>query len=61
MHIILAHGALGIFDEVIYLSIVVIFVGFMGVSWVRARNQTIEEDENTAEDAEQSPDHFKLD
>ncbi len=34
---LIAHGALGIWDEIIFLSIVVIFVGFMGISWVRSR------------------------
>lgn len=36
--IILAHGALGAFDEIIFVSIAVIFVGMMGVSWLRSQN-----------------------
>ncbi len=34
---LLAHGALGPWDELIFLSVFVIFVIFMGVSWVRSR------------------------
>ena len=59
--IILAHGLLGAFDELIYLAIAVIFVGFMVVSWLRARNQTMEDDEATNQVADSSNDHFKLD
>lgn len=34
---LLAHGALGAWDELIFLSIFVIFIIIMGVSWVRSR------------------------
>ncbi len=34
---LIAHGALGIWDEIIFLSVVVIFITFMGISWVRSR------------------------
>lgn len=33
----LAHGALGIFDELVFLAVAVVFVGMMISSWVRAR------------------------
>ncbi len=36
--IILAHGALGNWDEVIFLSIAAIFLIMMGISWVKSRN-----------------------
>ncbi len=36
--IILAHGALGEWDEIIFLSVAAIFVAMMGISWVRSRN-----------------------
>jgi hypothetical protein len=32
-----AHGALGIFDELIFLGIAVVFLIFMGITWVRSR------------------------
>lgn len=31
------HGALGIFDELIFLSVAIIFLVMMVVSWVRGR------------------------
>ena len=34
---LLAHGALGPWDELIFLAVFVIFVIMMGVSWVRSR------------------------
>ena len=34
----LAHGALGIFDELVFLAVAVAFVGMMISSWVRARS-----------------------
>lgn len=36
--VILAHGALGPFDELIMLGVGAIFLVMMGVSWVRSRN-----------------------
>jgi len=36
--IILAHGALGVWDEVIFLGIAAIFFIMMGISWVKSRN-----------------------
>ena len=37
-----AHGALGGLDEVIFLAVVVIFVGMMAISWMRSRSSTDE-------------------
>ncbi|MCY4464975.1 MAG: hypothetical protein OXE46_05510 [Chloroflexi bacterium] len=34
---ILAHGALGAYDEIIFLGIAVAFLGMMGVSWLRSQ------------------------
>ncbi|MBL8118844.1 MAG: hypothetical protein J0L63_11470 [Anaerolineae bacterium] len=42
--VILAHGALGIWDEVIFLSIGAIFLVMMGISWVRSRNSVLDEE-----------------
>lgn len=36
--IILAHGSLGNWDEVIFLSVAAIFLIVMGISWVKSRN-----------------------
>lgn len=60
--IILAHGALGAFDELIFLAVAVVFLGMMGVSWFRSRDFEPElesEGEQTSEAVEQS-DRFKL-
>lgn len=35
--IFVAHGALGAFDEVIFLSVIAVFVVMIGISWVRSR------------------------
>jgi hypothetical protein len=60
--IILAHGALGNWDEVIFLSLAAIFLTMMGVSWVRSRAATLE-DPPTPESASEpsSADRFRLD
>jgi hypothetical protein len=42
--VILAHGALGPFDEVIFISVIIIFLTMMGISWIRSRGV---EDEDT--------------
>ncbi len=34
---ILAHGALGYWDELIFLGVGVLFIGMMVVSWLRSR------------------------
>ena len=53
---LLAHGALGPFDEIIFVSIAIIFAVMMGISW--ARSQDLPEDEE--ERAENSDAHFEL-
>jgi hypothetical protein len=37
MPVFLAHGALGSWDEVIFISIGAIFLLMMGISWVKSR------------------------
>lgn len=37
-----AHGALGALDEVIFLAVVVIFVGMMAISWMRSQSNNVE-------------------
>lgn len=62
MPVILAHGALGPFDEIIFISVAVIFLGMMGVSWLRS--QELEDDPLDAGEAEAASagdaDHFEL-
>lgn len=61
---ILAHGSLGQWDELVFLSIAVIFLVMMGVSWVRSRVSTPEELKETtdqpAETTEPAQDRFPL-
>lgn len=70
--IFLAHGALGYWDELIFLGVAVAFVVMMGVSWVRSRaiEPEFEDDEqpNTLSQSAtdpvvnaSAPDRFKLD
>jgi len=62
--VVLAHGLLGGFDEVIFVSIAVIFVGMMGFSWFRSQQlpddiETMSQDDainNTSD----TTDHFEL-
>jgi len=35
--VILAHGALGVFDEIIFVSIAIVFIGMMAVSWFKSQ------------------------
>jgi hypothetical protein len=35
--ILLAHGALGPWDELIFLCVFVVFIAIMGVAWARSR------------------------
>jgi hypothetical protein len=62
---ILAHGALGSWDELIFLGVAAIFLTMMGISWIRSRtnNPTIEQtdDTNTTPADENSPERFRLD
>lgn len=39
-----AHGALGYWDEIIFLSIIVIFLVMMGVSWFRSRSMDFDDE-----------------
>ncbi|MBI5666920.1 MAG: hypothetical protein HZC41_02860 [Chloroflexi bacterium] len=62
--VILAHGALGDWDEVIFLGVAVLFLVMMGISWFRSRSAPLEEpDEHEIPSAapEQADDRFRLD
>lgn len=39
---ILAHGSLGGWDELVFLTIAAVFLIMMGISWVRSRVSTSE-------------------
>lgn len=63
---ILAHGALGIWDEVIFLGVAILFLVFMGISWVRSRAMPPTMDDTsqtpTSTPAPEDDDaHFRLD
>lgn len=61
---LLAHGALGAWDEVIFVGIALVFVVMMGISWFKSRNaEPIWEENQTPADAAMpdAPDRFKLD
>jgi hypothetical protein len=64
--IIVAHGSLGAFDEIIFLGVGLIFLGMMGLSWFRSRNMPAELEEptpgeNNPEAKGESPERFHLD
>ncbi|MBI1259298.1 MAG: hypothetical protein GC204_17675 [Chloroflexi bacterium] len=69
MHVILAHGALGPYDELIMAGAATIFLVMMGISWVRSRNtrpdfeeaELKEENQRVQPDKADEPDRFRLD
>jgi hypothetical protein len=63
---VLAHGALGPFDEIIFLGVGVIFLVMIGISWLKSRNLPPQFDESqapveTSPSEQTAPDRFKLD
>ena len=60
MPVVLAHGALGPFDEIIFLSIAVVFLAMMGISWVRSQQLPEEETEAPDESREPDAERFEL-
>ena len=42
-HVLLAHGALGWWDDLIFLGVIVIFIGMMIFSWFRSRSDDFAE------------------
>ena len=64
MPILLAHGVLGIYDELVFLGVAVIFVVMMAVSWVRSRHAPprLDDAETPAAPADNdTPNHVSLD
>jgi hypothetical protein len=37
MGIVLAHGALGPYDEIVFVGVILLFAGLMALSWWRGR------------------------
>ncbi|MYE27502.1 MAG: hypothetical protein F4X87_09900 [Chloroflexi bacterium] len=60
MPVILAHGALGPFDEIIFLSIAAVFLAMMGISWLRSQQLPDEEMETESESQESDSERFEL-
>lgn len=64
--IFLAHGALGAWDEIIFISVFAVFLAIMGIAWVRSRaigDRDIDDDEPASPfdtPADDSPDRFTL-
>lgn len=59
---VLAHGALGIWDEVIFISVGILFLVFMVISWVRSRAIPHNITDTSHPDAQPSDEaHFRLD
>lgn len=40
---VLAHGALGWYDELVFLGIAVLFIVMMGITWFRSRNMEFDD------------------
>lgn len=55
MPIVLAHGALGWYDELIFLGIAVLFLAMMGITWFRSRNMDFEEMDLMPEQPDKAP------
>jgi len=58
----LAHGALGPWDELVFLGVSAIFLMMVGVSWLTSRNLDPDDDPSPAESTPDAPDadHFEL-
>ncbi|MDX2075827.1 MAG: hypothetical protein SFZ02_05315 [bacterium] len=60
--LVLAHGALGIFDELIFIGVGVLFLIAMIIVWVRSRAIPPTIDETPTPDVPLADDtHFRLD
>lgn len=66
----IAHGALGQYDELVYLGVAAIFVTMMGVSWFQTRMGEYDDDQRQPDQPqpqqdtlthEQNADRFTLD
>jgi hypothetical protein len=58
--VIVAHGALGYWDEVIFVSVAIVFIVMMANSWMRSRDEPADE-APTRSSLPASDSHFELD
>lgn len=60
--LILAHGALGPWDEIIFVGVAVIFLVMMVLSWVKSRasEPDIPDSTNPSQENDSAPDHYRL-
>ena len=53
MPVILAHGAVGPWDDILVVGIAIVFTGFMVYSWFKSRSfEPVLEDENESDERE---------
>jgi hypothetical protein len=57
---LLAHGALGWFDEILFIGVGLGFLAMMALSWLRSR-QLPDADDPISQSEPSAPDHFRLD
>ncbi|MFZ4815937.1 MAG: hypothetical protein ACOYL5_15480 [Phototrophicaceae bacterium] len=53
--VVIAHGLLGPYDELIYLGVAVIFLAMMIISWFQTRMTEYDDDRHLPDDAAPSP------
>lgn len=61
---LLAHGALGNWDEIIFIGVAVLFFVFMGISWLRSSSEPVDDSDLFAQNPPQQDDdseRFRLD
>ena len=58
---ILAHGALGYWDDLIFLAIIIIFLSMMGISWFRSRTIDLDDTPTDQPDQPNNDERFQLD
>ena len=65
MPYLLAHGALGWWDEIIFAGVMVFFLVMMGLQWVKSRADAEDAVDDTAPSVDATPensaDRFRLD
>lgn len=59
---VLAHGALGYWDEVVFIGVAVVFIAMMIVSWLRNRgtDEVTSPSEAQSRNSPTNPDRFEL-
>ncbi len=58
--VILAHGSLGAFDEIIFVSIAVVFLVMMAVSWFKSQQLSDDDDEPIVTHTPSDTERFEL-